>query len=360
MTRFLILLTILISAVSCSKDNEGSNADVDLDISGLLTHAADNIIIPAYDAAEKSTKVMKEAKDTFIANPNQINLTFLKEKWREAFIDWQKAAPFDFGPAEEGSIGLNTIFKDLNTFPVDLSKIESAISNGDLIDQRTKQAKGFVAIDYLLFHVNDTKILEEFDENRINYLSSVIDDIHNRISTSNKLWKEGYRDDFISNTSNSAGSSLSMYYNEFLKSFEFIKQFKLALPAGKQIGQSAIRPDLLETRYDTELALTLVKVHLKITEDIWFGTSSDGQDGVGFDDLLQAAGENQLINDTKLSINEINLAIGQLDNLANDLEANLPKVENAIDKLQQHTRYYKSDLSGVLGISITFSDGDGD
>ena len=63
----------------------------------------------------------------------------LKEKWRNAFIDWQKAAPYDFGPAEEGSIGLNTIFKDITTFPINVGKLEAAIDNGDLIDIRTKQ-----------------------------------------------------------------------------------------------------------------------------------------------------------------------------------------------------------------------------
>ncbi len=360
MTRFFFLFTITIFVFSCSKDKDGSSAEVDLDISGLLTNAADNIIIPHYDAAKKSAQLMKVAKDTFLANPDETNLMLLKEKWRNAFIDWQKAAPYDFGPAEEGSIGLNTIFKDITTFPINVGKLETAIDNGDLIDIRTKQTKGFVTVDYLLFHADDTKILGEFDQNRSNYLSSVIDDIYRRINASNKLWRESYRDEFISNTANSAGSSLSMYYNEFLKSFEFIKQFKLALPAGKQVGQSAIRPDLLETRYDTELALTLLKAHLKITEDIWFGTSADGQDGIGFDDLLEAAGEDQLISDTKASIDEINIAIDQLENLSNDIENNLPKVENAIDKLQQHTRYYKANLAAVLGISITFSDGDGD
>ena len=73
---------------------------------------------------------------------------------------------------------------------------------------------------------SDEEILAEFDENRLNYLSSVVDDIYDRINTANSLWQGAYRDEFVNNTSTSAGSSLSLYYNNFVKSFENIKQFK--------------------------------------------------------------------------------------------------------------------------------------
>ena len=75
----------------------------------------------------------------------------------------------------------------------------------------------------------------------------------------------------------------------------FIKQFKLALPAGKQVGQSDVRPDLLEVRYDKTLALTLVKTHLQATENIWRGTAYDDSEITGFKSFLSTLEENQLI-----------------------------------------------------------------
>jgi uncharacterized protein len=39
---------------------------------------------------------------------------------------------------------------------------------------------------------------------------------------------------------------------------------------------------------------------------------------------------------------------------------NHPTVDALHTELQKHTRFFKSDMSSLLGIAITFSSGDGD
>jgi hypothetical protein len=358
MNKFFLFLILGISIVSCKKDDGGSSVDEEIDISGLLTDATTNLILPAYASATDDAKALKSAKDAFNDSPSTQNLTDLKAKWETAYISWIKASPYNFGPAEE--VSFKTILEDVNTFPADVSLIEQNIAAGELPNSLVRDSKGFAAIDYLLYHAEANSIVTEFDDNRKAYFSAVVDDIYTRINDANELWKGDYQNDFTSNTSTSAGGSLSLYYNEFVKSFESIKQFKLALPAGKQIGQTQIRPDLIETRYNTDLALTLIKTQMEITENIWYGKSLEGNDGVGFDDFLITLGEDQLITDTKSSIDGMDAAVDKLTNLADDLENNIENVEKVIEEMQKHTRYYKSDLSGVIGIAITFSDGDGD
>ena len=358
MNKFFLFLILGISIVSCKKDDGGSSVNEEMDISGLLTNASKNLILPAYASATDDAKALKSAKDVFNDSPTTQNLTDLKTKWKTAYISWIKASPYNFGPAEE--VSFKTILEDINTFPTDIALIEQEIAAGKIPNSLVRDSKGFAAIDYLLFHADENSIVAEFDVNRKAYFSEVVDDIYTKINEANELWKGDYSNDFTDNTTTSAGGSLSLYYNEFVKSFESIKQFKLALPAGKQIGQSQIRPDLIETRYNTDLALTLIKTQMEITENIWYGKSLDGDNGVGFDDLLVALGEDQLITDTKASIADMNTAVDKLTNLADDLENNIGNVEKVIEEMQEHTRYYKSDLSGVIGIAITFSDGDGD
>ena len=358
MNKYFLFLILGISIVSCKKDDGGSSVDEEIDISGLLTVATTKLILPAYASATDDAKALQSAKDVFNDSPSTQNLTDLKAKWETAYISWIKASPYNFGPAEE--VSFKTILEDINTFPADISLIEQNITAGELPNTLVRDSKGFAAIDYLLYHAEANSIIAEFDDNRKAYFSAVVDDIYTRINDANELWKGDYQNDFISNTSTSAGGSLSLYYNEFVKSFEAIKQFKLALPAGKQIGQTQIRPDLIETRYNTDLALTLIKTQMEITENIWYGKSLDGNNGVGFDDFLVTLGEDQLITDTKSSIADMDAAVEKLANLADDLENNIENVEKVIEEMQKHTRYYKSDLSGVIGIAITFSDGDGD
>lgn len=361
MKRISLIFILGITFFSCNKEEGDSSGNTQFDVSTLLTNAADNIIIPAYEEATASAKQMKDAKDTFVSAPTDVNLENLQTAWKTAFIDWQTAGAFNFGPAEENTF--KSILEDINTFPVDESLIEQYITDGDnSLNNFDRDTRGFSAIDYLLYANDQSSTLASFqdDSDRLDYLSAVIDDIYTRIETAKNGWTNGYRDSFVGNTSTSAGSSISIYYNQFLRYYENIKQFKLGLPAGLQVGQSGTQPELLEARYEDDLALDLIEAHLAITEDIWYGRGSDGTDGIGFDDWLTTLGETELLSNTQTSIEEINTAVGNITNVKSDLENNFSVIETAVTEMQEHTRYYKSDLSAVIAISITFNSGDGD
>jgi uncharacterized protein len=74
-------------------------------------------------------------------------------------------------------------------------------------------------------------------------------------------------------------------------------------------------------------------------------------------------GGKELIELTKLQLEEIYKAI-------NNLQATVPLAEQIITspvavealhtQLQRHTPYFKSDMSSLLGIQITYPSGDGD
>ena len=58
----------------------------------------------------------------------------------------------------------------------------------------------------------------------------------------------------------------------------------------------------------------------------------------------------------KLAFNAISKTIP----LSNQIENSPELIEPLRVELQKHTRFFKSDMSSRLGISITFSSGDGD
>ena len=77
---------------------------------------------------------------------------------------------------------------------------------------------------------------------------------------------------------------------------------------------------------------------------------------------MTVTGGEQLINDTKASLEDIWNAYNALpessfaDNIVNDINS----VEALYQDFTTHTRFFKSDMSSLLGISITFNSGDGD
>ena len=361
MNRNSIYIILLMVGVFACKKSEDSAVNNDFDKSAFLTNAADNVIVPAYEIALSTSKELQTATATFTSETSQTNLMNLRAKWRSAFITWQGASPFNFGPAEDNS--LRSIHEDIATFPVNSEKIDSYITAGDYsLMNYDRDTRGFSGVDYLINSGVDADVIESFDDNKKNFLTAVVNDIVVRIENVTTLWRGDYRASFVENTSTSAGSSISLYYNQFVISYEGSKTYKLALPAGLGAGQSAVEPDLLEAYYG-EISLELIKAHFGAIENVWYGKSSDGTDGVGFDDFLEAVdGGAEVKSQTVASISNVWEKINAIPqgSLAETLSVDPSTVISTVEEMQKHTRYFKSDLTTKIGVAITFSDGDGD
>jgi hypothetical protein len=76
-----------------------------------------------------------------------------------------------------------------------------------------------------------------------------------------------------------------------------------------------------------------------------------------------AVGGIELIAETEKQVSNINTVLSSIDDnadLSQLINANSSKVSDLNTELQKLTRYYKSDMSSVLGIAITYTSGDGD
>ncbi|NJK83252.1 MAG: hypothetical protein HC912_04980, partial [Saprospiraceae bacterium] len=89
-----------------------------------------------------------------------------------------------------------------------------------------------------------------------------------------------------------------------------------------------------------------------------------GNDGIGWKEYLQSVtGGEELIARTEAQMAIINDMLNKLptdQTLEQQLTTNFAVLADLHNELQKHTRNYKSDMSSLLGITITFSSGDGD
>lgn len=363
----VLLLGFSALFVGSACDNNSGNPSDNFDRQAMLRNYADNLIKPAYSDLKNKVEALQTSVAAFNSSPSVVGVGDLQIAWSNAYIAWQYANAYNFGPAGEAGLKKGLI-EEIGTFPASESKIENAIAAGNWnLEDFNRDARGFLAIEYLIFGKNQS--LDEVADalsanpNRREYLIGLADQLRNRVSEVVSDWNGPYRDEFIENDGTDVGSSTSALYNEFVRSYESIKNFKLGLPLGKRPGQTQPEPQLVEAYY-SGASLQMMTAHFYAVENIWHGRAKNGQDGIGFREYLESVeGGPELIADTEAQLASLKAALDAVPaspSLSEQIAGDNSKVDALYTEFSKMTRFFKSDMSSLLGIAITFSSGDGD
>ncbi len=363
--NFFTILGVLILLGSCGNDG-GNDTTISFDRREMLSDYAANIIIPAYSDLQSEVNILKTSTEAFASAPDNDNLQAAQLAWTNAYLAWQSANAFNFGPAGEQGTRKGLI-EEIGTFPAAETKIETAIAANDhSLNNFDRDARGFLALEYLLFGKNKStsELIAEFrgSPSRQAHIKAIANHLKARVDEVVNGWTT-YQSEFLNNNGTDAGSSTSALYNEFVRSFESAKNFKVGLPAGKRPGQTKPEPQLVEAFY-SGLSLTMLKAHLQSIEAIYYGRGNNSASGLGFKNYLESVeGGKELVALTEAQWQKVKDALNAVptDQPFSVLVANNhPTVDALHTELQKHTRFFKSDMSSLLGIAITFSSGDGD
>lgn len=324
----------------------------------MLTDVADRVIIPSYDVLWANVSALQAKVDAFTASPDEANLDSCKKWWVAVATSWQDAVTFNFGPAE-GLYG--TLAENVATFPASATKIEAYVAAGDTTQNNfDRDSRGIYGAEYLLYHSPAT---EYVGSSRGAYLRSVVRRLLSEISEVRTAWKNGYRDEFISRNGTDAGSGTSLLFNHLNISFELLKNYKLALPLGKRAGQTTSEPTRVEAYY-SGISKQLMDKHYDAVMRLWYGKTASGEKILGFMDyLMTVSGGQRLIDDTKVQdqaiVRELE-TLGTTMILSETITTAPTTLEPLYTEMFKLTRFIKSEMSSLLGISITYSSGDGD
>ncbi|HOY04992.1 MAG TPA: imelysin family protein [Saprospiraceae bacterium] len=366
--RFLLFLPALLTGILLFSSCDPSSGPADtFDRGAMLQNFADNLIRPAFTDLQAKTTMLRTSIVAFNTEPSVIRLYDVQTAWQEAYFQWQYTNTYNFGPAAEDGLQ-KSLIDEVGTFPVSVAKLEASATSGNWsLTDSNRDARGFLAIEYLIFGSAATPadIVAAFSgsSTRKDFLAALADNLNTRIETVNTAWNGAYYSEFINNKGTDVGSSTSHLYNEFVRSFEALKNFKLGLPLGKRPGQTQAEPQLVEAFYSGQ-SLECLKLHLTAIENIWYGKKRNGQDGVGFREYLEKVeGGTALISSTESQLAALHTALAAIPAspaLSEQITAGSTPLESLYTEIQKLTRYFKSDLSSLLGIAITFSSGDGD
>lgn len=352
---------------ACKKETKDDNTtDSAFDRKAMLTNMGTNLIIPGYQKLQATVQLLDSSIVLFNQQPDETNLLSVQQNFKAAYIAWEYCSSFEFGPAEQLYLG-----KNVNTFPTDVAQMNANINSGsyNLDAIANWDAKGLPAMDYLLFGVgadNAAIVLKYTTDasatNRKQYLANISTDMKTKVNTVLTAWRGGYYETFINSTGTDIGSSTSYLYNAFVMGYEILKNYKFSLPLGRMSGQTTTSPEKVEafySGYSTELA----KAHWNSAYEVWEGKGLNGVDGIGFHEYLQSVeGGADLITQTQQQQAKVLTAFAAMPagRLSDAIVQQFDKVDAVNTELQKLTRFYKSDMSSLLGITITFNSGDGD
>lgn len=357
-----LFLGSLIVFWACNESGNTNPQNGGFDRKEMLRQYADNLIRPRFGALQIAVNSFQTTTQTFVSQPTVSNLEVLQKSWVTTYEIWQTAKGFNFGPAGEKGITKGLV-EEVGTYPVSETKIEATVKSGQFnFNNFDRDARGFLAIEYLIFNNNPTEIVKQFaDKSRRDFLTAAIGNIKTRVDAVVTEWGS-YQNEFVANDGTDVGSSTSAIYNEFVRNYEAIKNFNVGLPLGKRPGQTKAEPEKVEAFYSGE-SLRYIKGNFKAVEDFYYGRA-DGKDGVGFKEYLESVeGGKALVVSTEAQLMAIKKALDAVP-ATTPLSQTILKTPAPVDalhtELQKHTRFFKSDMSSVLGIAITFSSGDGD
>lgn len=362
---FLVaVLALVVGLVTSCTDAEGPVKD-NFDRTAMLTDITDNTIIPGYENLLASATTLQSAIDQFAQNPTPENLALCQQAWRKSALDWQSVVIFDFGPAEDlyGNLAEN-----LSTFPVNESATESKIAAAN--HQHTdfaRHTRGLYGMEYLLYCDAKGPVLSAFTGDsanlRIQYLQSIVLHFVSEVARVQYEWKNNYRAQFISQSGTDVGSGVGLLFNNLARGYELLKNYKIALPLGKIAGQQSTEPTKVEGFY-SGATIELLNAHFDAVMNVWHGRGHQGAAQLGFRDyLLTVTGGQRLIDDTELQEHNVRVQLQQLgteERLSTIIELSPLRIEPLQVETQKMTRFLKSEMSSLLGLSITFSSGDGD
>lgn len=352
-TPFLLIAVFLITTTGCKEKK------TDFDRKPLLENIGNNIIIPAYKNAHEKALALKNAISDFTASPDVAKLQATKNAFKEAYTAWQAVEYFDFAKATGLSYGLNN-------FPPDTAQIQSNISSGNynLLSGTNVKARGFSALDYLLFQSQNEQLIVDGVNNfqyAKRYLNDVASDISMNITSVYDDWNTSQINTFINATGLDIGGSISILCNSWAQYTERTRRERVGNALGYVglIGTGVTNEKLYEAFY-ANYSKELLVANLQAGKNLFTGGS-----GQGFDDYPQvkeASYQGVPLNEE--IANQYDKCIAAANAITTDFRTALvndkPKMETLFLELKKLVVLVKVDLASAVGVTISYTDNDGD
>lgn len=354
MRKVLFSLVCLQLLIACGEDDP---TQVDsFNRKEVVEHMVDELILPSYSDFTLALGDLNDAITAYRTAPTATSLENLKTTWLEAYLAYQDAALWSFGPAEDH--GLLTV---CNVYPTDTAQILQNLQGSyDLNSISQFDAQGFPALEYLLYGSS----INWSNAAVIDYFEAIARRMTARASNVENDWST-FRSTFINAEGTDQGSALGMLFNHtFLPYFEVqLREYKFGIPGGQRTGTPL--PGNVEGPFSRvhskDLALRAFEAYRRAWTGIGHASHNSGPSIASYIAYMDQRNGTQLEGKLLNQLDDIQLAIENLDaDFYSIAETNPQQLNDVWAKHQLLVFTVKTEISSALNVTISYVDSDGD
>ncbi|MEJ7727982.1 MAG: imelysin family protein [Polyangiaceae bacterium] len=368
MIRSSLLASLcLAAALGCSSTDDEPTFDRNVAVASIV----DDVILPTVTEAEAKAEALRVAAEALEAAPDQASLDAAQQAWRDARAPWRRSDAFRYGPVVD--LGLVGAIDWSPTNPETIEEIAAGTAALDAaaVDGLGSSAKGFMALEYLLFdNSGDAPILAQLTDptsgaRRRLYLRLLADNLHQKLLQVSDAWardKGNYAGALAEPGESSpvyptTKKAVDEIVNQLVFQAEVVANAKIGKPFGKQSGGELV--PAAEESWRSDNSLADIESTWRGIEDVYQGRS-EGQDGAGISDMV-AFKSKDVDSAARAAFAAAFAAAAAIPPpLRLAFSANPAEVDAAWNRGKELKRVLATDVVGVLGVTLSFSDNDGD
>ena len=318
------------------------------------------VILPGYEAAANSMATLKQSVDALCSAPSDAGLDAARDSWRIARQAWLRTESYRFGPAmDRRSISL------VDWWPIDAGKIDRNLADDDEVTaERVTEflpatQRGMSVAEYLLFEQESAGLSDGSDSQRCSYLKAVATVVSDEVAGILTDW-QGTADSSSYASYFDGTGSLALIGSdaeaEVVRSLVFqvrsIANMRLGAGLGidQEVDASAIPTGGADHSREDLLS------QLDSIASVYRGAEG----GMGVSARVSAMSAE--IDARMLAAIEATItAVRNLDgSIIAQLEGNPAQVRAVYDNMKELQRVLNTEIVSLLGVSVGFSDTDGD
>jgi predicted lipoprotein len=336
--KHLSLSIILLSLLACNPTEKQA-----FDKTAMITNITEKVILNHYQIFGKSVLQFQQQVQQFQKENTNGNLSNLQTQWIGLYSEWKKCELANFGITKDKNFMYDINFNEPRPKLIENVLIETQTIDKEYIKNLGSAAKGLPALGLLLFEKEEILLEKQNNERILAYIGMLAQDLADQSQQLYDAWKGSYANDFIKNEGNHAINTLA---NQLLALTDNL--------ANKRIGK-LIKQVSDSSKLDTfEKILNQKKFIINNLEVI--KETFNGQEGSGFDDYLDFL--NAKFTNQSLS-SKINQQIDAAQKAVQEADTE-DKALKAQEELKKVLILIKTDMFSALGISVSFTDADGD
>ncbi len=360
----LVASLALVSA--CSDD-----AVVEVDRNAVLRDLTDNVMLPTYRDLTPRMDALSQSLGALCATPSSESLTAARTAWSDARGAWKRAAAFRGGPMET----LNT-YPTVDFYPVSTTAVEALIAGADPLTADSLDAvgtnrRGLPGIEVVLFDgTRDAPTLlaalrdGSGPSRRCQYLVAAGANVARATTAFVTAWEPtggGYARTLATagqgSSITTSRAAIDLVVNQVINTLDVLQVSRLSVPNGSRNGGTQ-QPDQTESipsgRSTTDLSDSLAGVR-----ELYYGTHGTRQ-GLGIGAMVVARNPS-LDRSVRAEFDATAQALAAITvPVPRAVTEQRPQVEAAITELGRLKRLIKVDVANALGVTISFTDNDGD